>query len=162
MDERAEGHERNRTRLFVAAVLGAGLIVAVLVVVLAGAGGSGTDVAEADPECVDAWNEDESMIAFGVHQFSGHGYARVEVLRVDSNARPVTGDGGTCAVVFAARNLDPEPGARAQVLLDGKWTGVENLGNVDDREIAKLQADAFGRVNASLTTDGRLAPAEGD
>ena len=40
--------------------------------------------------------------------------------------------------------------------VDGKWSGIESLGNVDDREIAQLQSDAIGQVNASLTTDGRL------
>jgi len=156
----AAGERQDRTRLFVAAVLTVGLVVAVLVVVLAGAGGDGTDVAEADPECIQGWNDDEAMVAFGLHQFNGHGYERVEVLRVTPDAEPTEGEGGLCAVVFAARNLDPEPGARAQVLLDDKWTGVESLGNVDDREIAQLQSDAFSRVNASLSTDGRLAPSD--
>jgi hypothetical protein len=153
----SEQPEQNRTRLFVAIVLTVGLVIAVLVVVLAGAGGGGTDAPEADADCIEAWNEDEARVAFGLHQFNGHGYERVEVLRVTPDAKPATGDGGICAVVFAARNLDPEPGARAQVLVDDKWTGIESLGNVDDQEIAQLQADAFARVNASLATDGTLS-----
>jgi hypothetical protein len=152
-----EGAQQNRSRLIVAAVLGVGLLAAVLVVVLTG-GGDESKAEAADTECVDDWNSDESMLAFGLHQFQGHGYERVEVLRLTQEAKPTTSEDGICAVVFAARNLDPEPGARAQVLLDGKWTGIENLGNVDDQEIAQLQADAFARVNASLTTDGRIEP----
>lgn len=153
--------DENRTRLFVAIVLAVGLVVAVGVVVLAGAGGDGSDPVAADPDCVDSWNDDEAMVAFGLHQFNGHGYERVEVLRVTNDGAPTEGDGGLCAVVFAARALDPEPGARAQVLVDDKWTGLESLGNVDEQEIAKLQADAFSGVNASLTTEGRLAPTGG-
>ena len=165
MDEETETESgadagAKRTRILVASVLTAGLVVAVLVVVLAGTGGDDGDVAEADSECVEDWNDDEAMVAFGLHQFNGHGYERVEVLRVTPDAEPTDGEGGLCAVVFAARNLDPEPGARAQVLLDGKWAGVESLGNVGDREIAQLQSDAFARVNASLDTDGQLVPAE--
>jgi hypothetical protein len=155
--EQPEQPEQNRTRLLVAIVLTAGLAIAVLVVVLAGAGGSETDAAEADPECIDDWNDDEAMVAYGLHQFNGHGYERVEVLRVTPDAKPTTGEGGICAVVFAAQNLDPEPGARAQILQDGRWTGIESLGNVDDQEIAQLQADAFSRVNASLAGDGTLS-----
>jgi hypothetical protein len=153
-----EGPPENRSRLIVAIVLGFGLVAAVLVVVLAG-GGDESKAEAADSECVDDWNGDESMVAFGLHQFNGHGYERVEVLRVTQEAKPTDSEDGICAVVFAARNLDPEPGARAQVLVDDQWTGIENLGNVDDQEIAQLQADAFSRVNASLTTDGRLTPA---
>lgn len=157
-DDAEPGAEQSRTRLFVAAVLAIGLVVAALVVVLAGSGGDGGDPAAADAECVEGWNDDEAMVAFGLHQFSGHGYERVEVLRLTSEGKPTDAEGGLCAVVFAARALDPEPGARAQVLLDGKWTGLESLGNIDDQEIAKLQADAFAGVNASLATDGRITP----
>jgi hypothetical protein len=153
-----EGSDRRRARIIVAIVLGAGLLVAVLVVVLAGSGGDGSEAAAADPECIDEWNGDETMLAFGLHQFSGHGYERVQVTRVTPDGEPTDSEDGLCAVIFAARALDPEPGARAQVLQDDKWTGLENLGNVDDQEIAKLQSDAFAAVNASLTTDGRLSP----
>jgi hypothetical protein len=153
-----EATGQNRTRALVAAILAGGLLIAILIVVLAGS--SGGDTAEAaDAECIDAWNDDEAMIGFGQHQFNGHGYERVEVLRVTEEGEPTDSADGLCAVVFAARALDPEPGARAQVLVDDKWAGLESLGNVDEREIAKLQSDAFADVNASLTTDGRLAPA---
>lgn len=154
-----EAPDQSRTRLIVAAVLAVGLVAAVLVVVLAGSGGE-TETEEADAQCVEDWNNDEAMVAFGLHQFNGHGYERVEVLRVTQDGKPTDSESGICAVVFAARNLDPEPGARAQVQVDGKWTGIESLGNVDDQEIAGLQADAFSRVNASLSTDGRITPAQ--
>jgi hypothetical protein len=153
-----EGSDQRRTRIFVAVVLGVGLLIAVLVVVLAGSGGGDTEAAAADQACVDDWNGDETMLAFGLHQFSGHGYERVQVVRLTPDGKPTDSEDGLCAVIFAARALDPEPGARAQVLQDDKWTGIENLGNVDDAEVAKLQSDAFAAVNASLTGEGRLAP----
>lgn len=156
-----EGAQQNRSRVVVAIVLGCGLLAAVLIVILAGGGGE-SEAAAADPECVEQWNDDEAIVAYGIHQFNGHGYERVQVLRITREAKPTDSESGLCAVVFAAQNLDPEPGARAQVLLDGKWTGIENLGNVDEQEIARLQTDAFGEVNASLTTDGRIAPNDGE
>ena len=151
-----EGAQESRSRLIVAAVLAVGLVAAVLVVVLAG-GGGGSDAEAADSECIDDWNDDEAMISYGLHQFNGHGYERVEVLRITQDAKPTESESGICAVVFAAQNLDPEPGARAQVLVDDQWTGIESLGNVDEQEICRLQTDAFGRVNASLAADGRLS-----
>jgi len=150
-----EGGHESRSRLIVAAVLVVGLVAAVLVVVLAGAGDD-SQAEAADSQCVQEWNDDEEAIAFGLHQFSGHGYERVEVLRLTEEGKPTESESGLCAVVFAARSLDPEPGSRAQVLDDGRWTGIETLGNVDEREIARLQTDAFARVNASLEVEGRL------
>ena len=158
MDEEAQ---ESRSRLIVAAVLAVGLAAAVVVVILAG-GGGGSSAEAADTECIESWNDDEAMVAFGLHQFSGHGYERVQVLRLTEEAKPTTSEDGLCAAVFAAQNLDPEPGARVQVLVDGKWSGIESLGNVDDREIAQLQSDAFGQVNASLTRDGRLVANDGE
>ena len=160
MTEAPAESDQNRTRVFVAAVLGAGLVVAVLVVVLAGSGGD-SEAAAADPACIDQWNGDDVMLAYGQHQFNGHGYERVQVTRVTRDGKVTESEDGLCAVVFAARALDPEPGARAQVFLDGKWTGFEALGNISDEQIAELQANAFSNVNASLTTDGQLQAAEG-
>ena len=149
------GPTGERTRLYVLAVLAVGLLVGVLVVVLAGSGG-GDDADTADAACVEEWNNDQTMVAFGQHQFGGHGYERVEVLRVSEEGVPTDSDSGLCAVVFAATALDPEPGARAQVQLDGTWTGFESLGKVTEAQIGKLQSDATAAVNASLTADGRI------
>ena len=162
--EEAKGTEAEpasrRSRLVVAIVLGAGLVAGILIAVLAGGGGG--DAATADAACIEDWNADETMVAFGQHQFSGHGYERVQVLRVTDAGVPIDSESGMCAVVFAARALDPEPGARAQVLLDGRWTGFESLTDPPgDDEIAALQADAFSQVNASLTTEGRLTATSG-
>jgi hypothetical protein len=151
----SEAPDPKRARVYVAVVLGVGLVVAVLVVLLAG-GGDDDAVAEADPECIEAWNDDQTIVSFGQHQFNGHGYERVQVLRVNETGEPTDSAEGRCAVVFAATNLDPEPGARGQVFLDGKWTGFEALESVTEEEIAQLQADAFSQANSSLSGDGTL------
>lgn len=155
-----EGSDSRRAALVAASILLTGLAVAVVVVVLSGSG-SDAGATEADPACLEAWNEDETAVAFGQHQFGGHGYERVQVLRVDESGGPTEAEDGLCAAVFAATELDPEPGARAQVLLNGSWTGFESLGSVNDRTIGQLQSDAVAETNASLTAEGNLAAQSG-
>ncbi len=149
--------DSRRAAIYAAGVLLAGLAVVVVVVVLAGSDGGGEGGA-ADPACIEAWNSDETAVGFGQHQFGGHGYERVQILRVDAAGVPSDAEDALCAVVFAATELDPEPGARAQVLLDGSWTGFESLGSVNDRAIGQLQSDAVAGTNASLTSEGELVP----
>jgi hypothetical protein len=129
-------------------------------VVISGSEGGGNGGA-ADPACIEAWNSDETAVGFGQHQFGGHGYERVQVLRVDATGVPTEAEDGLCAVVFAATELDPEPGARAQVLLDGSWTGFESLEGVNDRAIGQLQSDAVAGTNASLSSEGVLGAESG-
>lgn len=154
----AQGTDSRRAALYAAGVLLFGLAVVVVVVVLSGADGG--DPGAPDPACLEAWNSDETAVAFGQHQFGGHGYERVQVLRVDGSGAPTEAEDGMCGVVFAATELDPEPGARAQVLLDGSWTGFESLEGVTDRAIGRLQSDAVAGTNASLTSEGRLVARE--
>lgn len=152
--------DSRRAAIYAAGVLLAGLAVVVVVVLLSGSDGSGEGGA-ADPACVEDWNSDRTQVAFGQHQFGGHGYERVQVLRVDGKGVPSDAENALCAVVFAATELDPEPGARAQVLLDGAWTGFESLSGVDERAIGRLQSDAVAGTNASLTSEGELVPQSG-
>lgn len=154
------GSESRRAALYAAAIMLAGLSIVVVVVVVSSSE-SGGDASAADPACLEAWNSDETAVGFGQHQFGGHGYERVQVLRVDGSGTPTEAEDGMCGVVFAATELDPEPGARAQVLLDGSWTGFESLGGVNDRAIGQLQSDAVAGTNATLTSDGRLIAQEG-
>jgi hypothetical protein len=151
--------DSRRAAIYAAGVLLAGLAVVIVVVLLAGSD-DGREAGAADPACIEAWNSDETAVAFGEHQFGGHGYERVEVLRVDARGAPSDAEDAMCAVVFAAGELDPEPGARAQVLLDGTWTGFESLGGVDDRAIGQLQSDAVAGTNARLTAEGSLVAQE--
>lgn len=138
----------------------AGLAGAVAVVLLTGGGGE-TEANEPDAACVEAWNGDPAATAYGQHQFDGHGYDRVQVLRVSEAGAPTESPEGLCAVVFAATDIDPEPGARAQVLLEERWTGFEELQGVGDRDIGQLQSDAVAGANASLSTAGALVPQGG-
>ena len=153
-DSATRAPDSRRAAIYAAGVFLAGLAVVVVVVVVSGSDGG--EAGAADPACIEAWNSDETAVSFGQHQFGGHGYERVEVLRVDEQGTPSDAESGLCAVVFAAGELDPEPGARAQVLLDGSWTGFESLGAIDDRTIGQLQSDAVAGTNASLTSEGEL------
>jgi hypothetical protein len=152
--------DSRRAAVYAAGILLAGLAVVVAVVILSGSD-SGGEGGAADSACVEAWNSDETALGFGQHQFGGHGYERVQVLRVDRSGAPTEAEDGLCGVVFAATELDPEPGARAQVLLEGSWTGFESLRAVNDRAVGQLQSDAVAGTNASLTSDGRLVPQGG-
>jgi hypothetical protein len=152
--------DSRRPALYVAGVLLAGLATAVAIVLISSSDGSG-EAAAADPACIEDWNNDQTAVGFGQHQFGGHGYERVQVLRVDGSGTLTEGEDGMCGVVFAATELDPEPGARAQVLLDGSWTGFESLRGVNDRAIGQLQSDAVAGTNATLTSDGRLIAQQG-
>jgi hypothetical protein len=152
--------DSRRATIYAAGVLLAGLAVVVVVVVLSGSDG-GAEGGAADPACIEAWNGDETAVGFGQHQFGGHGYERVQVLRVDASGAPSDAEDSLCAVVFAATELDPEPGARAQVLLEGSWTGFESLGGVNDRAIGQLQSDAVAGTNARLTSEGELVAQSG-
>jgi hypothetical protein len=151
--------DSRRAAVYAAGILLAGLAVAVVIVLVSGSG-SGGEAGAADPACIEAWNSDQTAVGFGQHQFGGHGYERVEVLRVDGQGAPSDAEGALCAVVFAAGELDPEPGARAQVQLDGSWTGFESLGGVDERTIGQLQSDAVAGTNARLTPEGELVAQE--
>jgi hypothetical protein len=159
----AEGSPREsdsrRAALYAAGVLLAGLAVAVAVVLVSRSGGD-TGGSAADPACIEAWNADQTAVSFGQHQFGGHGYERVQILRVDRSGTPTESEDGLCAVVVAATELDPEPGARAQVLLQGSWTGFESLEDVNDRAIGQLQSDAVAGTNATLSAEGTLAARE--
>jgi len=153
-----EPEQSNSARLIVAIVLGVGLAAAVLVVVLGGSGGGDDSKAGADEACIDDWNSDEEQVAFGLHQFQGHGYSAVQVTRVAEDGELTDDEDETCAVIFAKDPLQPEqePGAGARVQLEEGWSGFESLGPVTSEEITQLQGEAVTNENATLTTEGRL------
>jgi hypothetical protein len=149
----------SRSRLYFTAILAAGLLGVVLVVALAG--GEDLESEPADPGCVEAWNEDRSQVALGRHQFNGHGYSRVEITRVAPDGGPLgEGEEGLCTVIFAATALDPEPGAAAQVLRNGRWGALARLPEATPARLGELQSDAVSAANASLEGDGRLVAYE--
>jgi hypothetical protein len=156
-----EVQENTRARALIAigALLGLGLLVAGILVL----GGSDDGSAEAAPsECVELWNSDERAISTGAHNSAAHSYTRVQVAYADDQAQslsPEPVDGGGCIVVFAARALDPEPVAAAEIHLDGKWRPMSTLLS-DFERLAELQSDALAGANAELTADGRVTALE--
>lgn len=156
MEERSP----DRTRLIVAGVLAAALVGAIAAVVLS-RGEDGIEVEPAEAECVSAWNADDSIIRLGVHQFNGHGYDRVQVLRLAANGeKPTPPEQGECAVVFAAAGLDPELGAAAQILEGGRWHALSDSPDLEPSRLRDLQSTAVGGANARLEDDGTLTARE--
>jgi hypothetical protein len=135
-------------------------------VVLAASRGSSLDnnAAPAPPECLALWNDDQRALRLGRHQSLAHGYSRVQVTFIsDDGARLVSEEdaegpqpGATCAVIFAAASLDPEPGANAQIHLRGRWGPLSSLIGIN--RLALLQREASMEVNATLTRGGDLEP----
>ena len=151
----------NAPRLYFAAVLAVGLVAAIAVVLVAASGDDRPAAVAADPECIRAWNRAPDAISKGRHQSVAHGYVSVQILRVDNEGQPVGGEGGRCAAVFAARALDPEPGAAAQVLNHGSWGSLAADEQVGSEQLGRLQSDAVAGANATLGQDGLITPTLG-
>jgi hypothetical protein len=151
-----------RARLYFSAILAVGLLAAVLAVAVGGGSGEEPGPEPADPKCVEAWNENRAQVAFGRHQFNGHGYSRVEILRLARDGGDLEeGESGLCTVVFAAEALDPEPGAAAQVLRRGRWVALASLPEATPARLAELQSAAVSGANASLEGEGTLVARAG-
>lgn len=145
---------QSRSRLIFAGVLLAGLLGGVTVLLVAG---GSDEVAAADPDCVDLWNEDAGAVSFGRHQESDHGYAAIQVARLDAKGNFVEGEGaGLCAMIFAAQVLDSEPTSAAQIYDDNNWKALINNPGVGTDLVADLQSGATTEANASLTPDGTI------
>ena len=136
-----------------AAVAGAFLLlVAGIVVAVVLRDPEGSSAAPA--ECVEAWNEDRPAVSLGRHQYTGHGYNRVQLTRLDPVSLE-TGE-GDCTVVFPARLLDPEPIAAALILRNDRWIPVGELSGVTLPDLGDLQAEALDATNGSLLSEGRI------
>jgi hypothetical protein len=146
----------SRSRLLLAAGLAGGLALAVVLITVL----RGTDEHEftAPPQgCIESWNDDPAAVAFGQHQSGSHNYYEVEVLTLSNDgAREVTQEdpGASCAVIFAATALDPEPVSAAQIEKRGAWIPLSQLAEFDRLE--DLQAGAQADYNAQLTPEGTL------
>jgi hypothetical protein len=147
----------SRLRLAFAVAAAAALGAVVMLVLVAGSGsGDSADGAPAPAQCVRAWNQDPSTVAFGVHNATAHGYSQVQVTRLAEDGSALAGtDAGKCAVVFAATSLDPELGAAAQIRINGGWAPLTATG-VDTARLAQLQSDAVEQANADLQPDGTI------
>ena len=145
---------RARITLAAGAVV---LLVAIVAIVVVAGGGEDEAVAAAPSECVRAWNSDGAAVAFGRHNYNGHGYQGALVTYLDEQAQEVdSADLGLCAVVFPAQALDPEPIAAGEVLKAGSWTPISELDGVELTRVGELQVIAAGAPNASLDDAGRL------
>jgi hypothetical protein len=148
-----------RARLvFAGGLLAAMVVVIVVVVVAGGSGEAGTEVAEAPPECIDAWNGDRDAVLTGSHQSTAHGYVRVQATRVGPDGSLVEGDDGDCAMIFAAPTLDAEAAFAAQVYDGNKWKALANDRGVQLERLGELQSQALGSANAELTAEGTIEP----
>jgi len=153
--EPSEGPVRHR--IVIAAGAAVVLIAIVAVVALAGGGGD-EERAEAPPECVRAWNSDPAAVAFGRHNYNGHGYEGALVTYLTDDAEEVdSAELGRCAVIFPAQALDPEPIAAGEVLRAGTWTPISELAGVELTRVGELQVLAAGAPNTRLASTGELA-----
>ncbi len=94
-------------------------------------------------------------MAFGQHQSGSHGYYEVQVLNLsnDGASEVAAGDpGASCAVIFAATALDPEPVSAAQIEKRGAWIPLSQL--VEFNRLAALQSEAQSAYNAQLDARG--------
>lgn len=152
------GDRSSRGRLVAALALALGLGVAVLLVLLGGSPGEGEEVAAADPDCVERWNDDPAALQIGRHQYGSHGYSSLEVLRLTEDGTAESdGESGVCTLVFPAQALDPEPPAAALAYLQGSWVPLSALPTVSEIRLAELQSKAFTATNATMAEDGTIA-----
>jgi hypothetical protein len=149
-----EGEAQRRGRPWAAIggavlLLIAGIVVAVVL--------RETDEASAAPaECVEAWNDDRAALGLGRHQYSDHGYNRVEITRLDTESLATGESAGDCTVIFPARLLDPEPIAAAMVQRNGRWIPVAQVSGVTLSELGELQSGALDVANGTLLREGRV------
>jgi hypothetical protein len=132
-------------------------VLALVLVVLLGGSDEERQFSAPPPGCIDAWNDDEAAVAFGQHQSGSHGYYEVQLLMLSGDGRTelTAGEsGGSCAVIFAATALDPEPVSAAQIEKRGAWIPLSQLADFD--RLADLQLEAQSAYNAQLTPEGTI------
>ena len=154
-DTSVDPSERRR-RLGIA--LGAGLLLAVIVVVAALTASSGTPESEDPDDCVAAWNSSRTALADGQHALQAHDYSDVLVTRVDREGEVLEPEAeeGRCLVVFAAEEVDFEPDFGVRVYSPSGWAGLYFTDAVPLEEIERIQQDAVGAANARLEDDGTI------
>jgi hypothetical protein len=153
-----EPGERSARGRIVIAVGAAAVLSAIVAVVALAGGGDGEGRAEAPPECVRAWNSDPAAVAFGRHNYFSHGYEGALVTYLSEDADEVdSAELGSCAVIFPAQALDPEPIAAGEVLKAGSWTPISELEGIELTRVGELQALAAGAPNMRLADTGELA-----
>jgi hypothetical protein len=103
--------------------------------------------------CLERWNADQGATTFGTHAYLGHKSRAAQVFRVaESQGQRPRG----CAVVFAVSESDREYGTVGEVSLSAGWELMNSFPVLGDP--AEAQRRASSNANASLNSDGRLAP----
>lgn len=147
----------ERTRLLFAGGLAVALALAVILILVLGGSDPEREFSSPSAACVERWNGDPAAVAFGQHQSGSHSYFEVQVLTLspDGERELEPGQpGASCAVIFAASALDPEPISAAQILKGGLWTPLSRLS--DFARLTALQAEAQQAYNARLTPEGTI------
>ena len=138
-----------------AAVLLAGLVA--IIVTSSGSSSDGGAEAPAPRRCLTAWNSDSEALAFGRHDSISHGYTDVQVGYMPeegATSLSTEPEGGDCAVVFAADQLDPETEYVGQIYVTGQWVPLSGL--LEPLDLAELQDAAVDGANATVTSAGKL------
>ena len=158
MDGRESAEANPRARIAIAVGAAVFLIAIVIGVTLASAGGDEPrEAVAADPECIEAWNDDPRALVYGRHNFSFHLYKGALVTFLDDEGDEVASQDGACAVVFPSEILDSEPVAAGQILRGKRWSPISEEGVAITR-VAELQVLAAGSPNSTLDIEGKLAP----
>jgi hypothetical protein len=147
----------QRARLLFAGAAVA-LLAAIVIGVVAFSSDEESASAAAPGECIDSWNRDEAALGIGSHVVSLHGYTSAWVLQLGEDLERNPTEGGRCAVVFPASQLDPEPEFAATVEEGRSWKPLSGAG-ASEAELGELQREAMSATNATLLPDGTLSAA---
>jgi hypothetical protein len=137
--------------------LATALLLGGLIAVILMASSSGSDQATAPQACLRAWNSNRASLTFGRHNSLAHGYTDVQVGYMPEQGGRSIGpdpDDGSCAIVFAADQLDPEPFAVGEILTENGWVPLSEL--LAPANLTALQSAALAAANATVTAEGRL------
>lgn len=133
------------------------LLIVVIGIVALSAGGASQPQAPPPVGCVERWNSDPRALIYGRHNYIEHRYSSVQVGLLSTKGQEAPWKrGGSCAVVFGAPGLDPEPFFAGQRYGDHHWAPLSKLPGIPDVRLAELQVEALSAANAGLHPDGTL------
>jgi hypothetical protein len=107
--------------------------------------------------CLKAWNSDVEALNFGIHNSISHGYTDVQIGYMDERGAAslaIDPAAGECAVVFAAKQPDPEPEVVGQIHRGDHWVPLIRV--LQAGELAALQRNAVADANATVNEYGKL------
>jgi hypothetical protein len=146
-----------RQRVALAVALGVlAVVVGVVIVARSGGDGEGEGIAAAPAECVAAWNDDEAALGIGAHAAALHGYTQAWVVFIGDDGQP--DPDGSCAIVFPAPQLDPEPPFAVTILVGERWLPLSERPGISTDQVGELQREALESANANLFPNGSVHP----